>query len=101
MKLYETQDYHTRRDDHSARNKKIDHDGYNLSFLNEEEVYVIKMTNQIVKKLGEDRRFNYGRSYYPVESVISTKNRQKSHYNFDYKRVKHFVFNDKTVGKYV
>lgn len=74
--LYETHEYHARRDDHSSRNRKIDHDGHDLSFPNAEEVFVIKMTNQVVKRLREDKRSNYGRSYYPVESVISTKKRR-------------------------
>jgi hypothetical protein len=77
--LYETNDYHTRRDDHSSRNRKIDHDGHDLSFPNAEEAFVIKMTNQVAKRLGEDKRSNYGRSYYPVENVLSTKKRRKSH----------------------
>jgi len=40
-----------------------------------EEVFIIKMTNQVAKGLGADKRSNYGRDYYPVESVISTKKR--------------------------
>ncbi|MDC8005020.1 hypothetical protein POV27_13240 [Aureisphaera galaxeae] len=71
--LYETEDYLARKRDHSSRGKKIDADGRDLSFPNAEEVFVIKMTNQVAKRLGEDKRSNYGRSYYPVEHVLSTK----------------------------
>lgn len=75
--LYETEDYHQRKQDHSSRGKKIDHDGHDLSFPNAEEVFVIKMTNQVAKRLGEDKRSNYGRNYYPVEHVLSTKKKRK------------------------
>ena len=71
--LHETEDYHHRKQDHSSRGKKIDHDGHDLSFPNAEEVFVIKMTNQIAKRLGEDKRSNYGRGYYPTVGVLSTK----------------------------
>jgi len=71
--LYETEDYHSRKSDHSPKGKKIDNDGHDLSFPNAEEVFVIKMTNQVAKRLGEDKRSNYGRSYYKTVSVLSTK----------------------------
>ncbi|MCH9661041.1 MAG: hypothetical protein K0U54_09030 [Bacteroidetes bacterium] len=70
--LYETDDYQARKRDYSSRGKKIDQDGHDLSFPNAEEVFVIKMTNQVVKRLGEDKRSNYGRSYYLVRDVLST-----------------------------
>lgn len=76
--LYETDEYHARRDDHSSRRTKIDHDGNDLSFPNAEEAFVIKMTNQVAKRLGEDKRSNYGRSYYAVESVLSIKKKRKN-----------------------
>lgn len=76
--LYETEDYHSRRDDHSSRNRKIDHDGHDLSFPNAEEAFVIKMTNQVAKRLDEDKRSNYGRAYYAVENVLSTKKKRKN-----------------------
>ena len=75
--LYETDDYHSRKHDHSSKGKKIDNDGHDLSFPNAEEVFVIKMTNQVAKRLGEDKRSNYGRSYYPTISVLSTKRKKK------------------------
>jgi len=75
--LYETEDYHARKHDHSSRGEKIDKDGHDLSFPNAEEVFVIKMTNQVAKRLGEDKRSNYGRSYYPVEHVLGTKKKRK------------------------
>ena len=71
--LYETDDYLVRKRDVSSRGKKVDQDGRDLSFPNAEEVFVIKMTNQVAHRLGEDRRSNYGRSYYPVQDVLSTK----------------------------
>ena len=75
--LYETEDYHDRKLDHSSKGKKLDHDGRDLSFPNAEEAFVIKMTNQVAKRLGEDKRSNYGRSYYPVDNVLSTKKKSK------------------------
>ncbi len=75
--LYENEDYLARKGDHSHRGKKIDYDGHDLSFPNAEEAFVIKMTNQVAKRLGEDKRSNYGRSYYATESVLSTKKKRK------------------------
>lgn len=75
--LYETDDYHSRKKDQTSRGQKIDHDGHDLSFPNAEEVFVIKMTNQVAHRLGEDRRSNYGRSYYPTESVLSTDHKKR------------------------
>lgn len=71
--LFETASYQARKVDHSSRGEKIDADGNDLSFPNAEEVFVIKMTNQVAKRLGEDKRSNYGRTYYPTRSVLSTK----------------------------
>lgn len=71
--IYNTEDYLARKGDHSSRRKKIDYDGNDLSFPNAEEVFVIKMTNQVAHRLGEDRRSNYGRSYYLTKNVLSTK----------------------------
>ncbi|MGB6267888.1 MAG: hypothetical protein WBF67_02675 [Olleya sp.] len=71
--LYDTQDYHHRKQDHSSKGQKIDADGHDLSFPNAEEVFVIKMTNQVAARLGEDRRSNYGRNYYPTRGVLTTK----------------------------
>lgn len=71
--LYETEDYHERKKNVSSRKQKIDQDGRDLSFPNAEEVFVIKMTNQVAAHLNEDKRSNYGRSYYPVLSVLTTE----------------------------
>jgi len=71
--LYDTQDYLARKQDHTSRGQKVDADGHDLSFPNAEEVFVIKMTNQVAARLGEDRRSNYGRSYYPTRGVLTTK----------------------------
>lgn len=76
--LYRTKDYLNRKQDYSSKGKKIDADGHDLSFPNAEEVFVIKMTNQVASRLGEDRRSNYGRSYYPTLGVLSTKKAKKS-----------------------
>ena len=75
--MYETDDYVTRRSDHSSRAKKIDQAGRDMSYPNLEEAFVIRMTNQIVKRLGEDKRSNYGRSYYEVEEVTDTRKKGK------------------------
>lgn len=76
--LYKNEDYLARKGDHSHRGKKIDYDGHDLSFPNAEEAFVIKMTNQVAKRLGEDKRSNYGRNYYATENVLSTKKKRKS-----------------------
>lgn len=75
--VYENQDYLTRKKNYSSRKKKIDQAGNDLSYPNLEEVFVIKMTNQIAKRLGEDKRSNYGRSYYEVEEVTSVRKKGK------------------------
>ncbi|MEP0264403.1 hypothetical protein [Dokdonia sp.] len=67
--LFETEDYIRRKGDLSPRGKKLDHAGRDLSFPNKEEEFVIKMTNQVAKRLQEDKRSNYGRSYYQVADV--------------------------------
>ncbi|QXP60726.1 hypothetical protein [Olleya sp. HaHaR_3_96] len=71
--LYDTKEYHHRKKDHSSKGEKIDADGYDLSFPNAEEVFVIKMANQVASRLGEDRRSNYGRSYYPTRGVLTVE----------------------------
>lgn len=76
--LYKNEDYLARKGDHSHRGQKIDYDGRDLSFPNAEEAFVIKMTNQVAKRLGEDKRSNYGRNYYATENVLSTKKKRKS-----------------------
>lgn len=76
--LYQNDAYLARKSDHSHRRQKIDYDGRDLSFPNAEEAFVIKMTNQVAKRLGEDKRSNYGRTYYATESVLSTKKKRKS-----------------------
>ncbi|WP_452225537.1 hypothetical protein [Lacinutrix chionoecetis] len=75
--IFDPEDYHKRKQDHTSKGEKIDADGRDLSFPNAEEVFVIKMTNQIAKRLGEDKRSNYGRSYYPTQSVLTTKPAKK------------------------
>ena len=76
--IHDTEDYLARKADFNSRGQKIDLDGRDLSFPNAEEVFVIKMTNQVAHRLGEDRRSNYGRSYYETESVLSTKKKRKN-----------------------
>jgi|TARA_R110002051_G_scaffold4229_2_gene22659 hypothetical protein len=71
--LYETEDYIDRKQDYSSRGKKLDHAGHDLSYPNKEEEFVIRMTNQVAKRLGEDKRSNYGRSYYEVDDVCSPR----------------------------
>jgi len=75
--LYETEDYHARKRNTSSRGKKIDGAGHDLSYPNEEEAFVIRMTNQVARRLGEDVRSNYGRSYYEVEDVRDTRKKGK------------------------
>lgn len=71
--LFETEAYINRKSDLTSRGKKLDHAGHDLSYPNKEEAFVIRMTNQVAKRLGEDKRSNYGRSYYEVEDVCLTR----------------------------
>ena len=75
--LYETEEYLKRKIDHTSRGKKLDHAGRDLSFPNKEEEFVIKMTNQVAKRLHEDKRSNYGRSYYRVADVCDVRKHGK------------------------
>lgn len=75
--LYDNEDYLSRKSDHSHRGQKLDLDGHDLSFPNAEEAFVIKMTNLVAKRLGEDKRSNYGRTYYPTQGVLTTKRKRK------------------------
>lgn len=78
--LYETEDYHARKKNKSMRGQKIDQAGRDLSYPNEEEAFVIRMSNQVARRLGEDVRSNYGRAYYEVDDVryIRKKSKQKN-----------------------
>ena len=62
--LFDENGYRKRRLDHSMRGKKKNQQGVDLSFPNKEEELVIRLTNQITQRLGEDKRRNYGRNYY-------------------------------------
>ena len=75
--LYETEDYHARKKNTTSRGKKIDYAGHDLSYPNAEEAFVIRMSNQVARKLGEDIRSNYGRTYYEVEDVRDTRKKGK------------------------
>lgn len=75
--LFETEDYKARKLNITSRKKKIDSAGNDISYPNKEEEFVIRMTNQVVKRLGEDKRSNYGRSYYEVEEVTDTRKKGK------------------------
>lgn len=75
--LFETDDYKARKLNITSRKKKIDSAGNDISYPNKEEEFVIRMTNQVVKRLGEDKRSNYGRSYYEVEEVTDTRKKGK------------------------
>ncbi len=70
--LYDEDEYKERRHNHDTKGKKITPTGVDLSYTNKEEELVILLTNQVVKKLGEDVRTNYGRGYYNVDNVLST-----------------------------
>ena len=70
--LYDSNGYKKRKSNHSTKGKKIAANGFDLSFVNKEEQLVTRLTNQIVRKLGEDVRRNYGRKYYAVTNVLST-----------------------------
>ncbi len=71
--LYDEDHYQDRRHNHQTKGKKLLDSGVDLSYPNKEEELVVLLTNQIAKKLGEDVRTNYGRSYYNVDNVLSIK----------------------------
>ncbi|WP_291132375.1 DUF6443 domain-containing protein [Flavobacterium sp. UBA7682] len=56
---------------------KILHEGFDLSFDNGEEAYITTMTNQVLSKIGDDKRSNYGIYYKTVASpAINTTIRE-------------------------
>lgn len=69
--LYDEHNYRKRKLDKSTKGEKITHKGYDLSFVNKEEELVVRLTNQVARKLGEDVRRNYGRNYFKVKDVLS------------------------------
>jgi hypothetical protein len=73
--LHDEDHYHERRHNHNTKGKKIVQSGTDLSYPNKEEELVVLLTNQVVKKLGEDIRTNYGRNYYDVDNVLSVRER--------------------------
>ena len=74
--LHDEEQYQERRRNHETKGKKIVPSGVDLSYPNKEEELVVLLTNQVVKKLGEDIRTNYGRSYYDVDNVLSIRKAQ-------------------------
>jgi hypothetical protein len=76
--LFDENGYKSRKNDFTSSTEKIAENGTNLSFPNEEEELVIRLTNQICEKLGEDKRGNYGRNYYLTETVLSTNKLKNS-----------------------
>jgi len=71
--LHDEEQYQERRHNHDTKGKKIVSSGADLSYPNKEEELVVLLTNQVIKKLGENIRTNYGRSYYDVDNVLSTR----------------------------
>ena len=69
--LYDEHNYRKRKSDKSTKGKKVTPKGHDLSFVNKEEELVVRLTNQVVRKLGEDVRRNYGRNYFKVKDVLS------------------------------
>jgi hypothetical protein len=68
--LFDETGYRKRRVNKSTKGTKLTQHGRDLSFPNKEEELVIRLTNQVVKTLGEDKRGNYGRNYYATQSVL-------------------------------
>ncbi len=71
--LYDEHNYRKRKSNKSTKGKKVTHTGHDLSFTNKEEELVIRLTNQVARKLGEDIRRNYGRGYFKVKDVLSVE----------------------------
>jgi len=74
---YDQDAYALRKNNKTLQKQKIDPKGRNLSFPNEEEAYVTLLTNQVAQKLNEDLRSNYGRSYYEVFDVCTTRGNEE------------------------
>lgn len=70
--IYKRSSYLARKNDHTPQKQIIDQKGLDLSFPNMEEAYVVRIINRLSDYLGEDKRSNYGRTYYSVEAVTST-----------------------------
>jgi hypothetical protein len=71
--LYDEHNYKKRKLNKSTKGLKVTHTGRDLSFPNKEEELVVRLTNQVIRKLGEDVRRNYGRNYFKVKDVLSTE----------------------------
>lgn len=74
--LFDENGYLKRKKNHTMRGTKINQKGTDLSFPNKEEELVIRLTNQVIKRLGEDKRRNYGRDYYLTESVLGIEKKK-------------------------
>lgn len=70
---YNKEAYWPRKKNKTFQNQRINSKGRDLSFPNDEEAFVTNLTNQVASKLQEDIRLNYGRNYYEVRDVCSTK----------------------------
>jgi hypothetical protein len=71
--LFDENGYRKRKANKTTRGKKVLENGKDLSYPNAEEFLTVTLTNQINEKLGDDKRGNYGRQYYPVIDVLSTE----------------------------
>lgn len=71
--LYDENNYKKRKMNRSTKGKKLTQKGHDLSFPNKEEELVVRLTNQVARKLGEDVRRNYGRNYFKVKDVLSVE----------------------------
>ena len=74
--LFDEAGYRRRRINKTTKGRKLTQHGRDLSFPNKEEELVIRLTNQVAKSLGEDKRGNYGRNYYATESVLSIEKKK-------------------------
>ena len=75
--IYDHTDYLNRRADLTTQGKIKTVNGDDVSYKNGEEKYTTTLSNQVNEKLKEDKRSNYGIQFYPVESVTSTKKKNK------------------------
>lgn len=71
--LYDEHNYRKRKMNRTTKGTKVTQKGHDLSFPNKEEELVIRLTNQVARKLGEDVRRNYGRNYFKVKHVLSVE----------------------------
>ena len=72
-RLFDSNGYRNRKKDTATGNRLLTADGKDLSYPNAEEVLVVNLINDVAQRLKEDKRHNYGRTYYKIVDVRYTQ----------------------------